>query len=251
MLAASLTAMTLTSLPAATLIYGFNSYAVDGKTVLYTSYSTGAANVGSANFSFDTTAKTEGTASLKMTGTYSYLQTSGYFGPSVAVGKLSANGTTQDFSSINTVISYDYMIENAAAFTSGTAVRVYLYEGGANGTGGTLVASSYQSAFSGNTSSSFLTLTTEVVKTNGTIGTGWTLNTGKTVADLANITYMRTVLAWGTTPTAANVALNYHIDNLQITGAGISIPEPSSVALLMGGLVLLGGIRGLRKAKRA
>lgn len=234
---------------AATLIYDFDAATVGGTTVLYTaSY---VANVSASSYTFDTAVKATGSASLQMQGQYVSTQTFGYFAPFINVGALSVNGSSQNLSLANTSISFEYLIQNSPGFITQGApnsaspnIQIRLFKGGTGsggGAGGTQVATYYTTAGAGNTGDVFLTHSTSVVNGSGNLGSGWTLSTA--FSDLAEISYIRIYMGWSENVTGAfvNSTLNYHLDNLQIAGAGVTaIPEPTSGELVLGGVVLFG-----------
>jgi len=244
LLAGMLSAATLTATSAATLNYGFDSATVDGKTVLNTGDLV-ATNVTGASYSFDTTVKSEGTASFRMTGTTS--SNFGYFSVPVNVGVLSGNGSTQDFSALDTNISFQY--RNDTIGLTGVSFRVRLYKVGASI--GDYVADYYTSSYGGNTGGSFETISFGVLTNPTTLGPGWVgFGTGYSAADLDEIAVIRLQPSWsGGTP---DLSMDYHLDNLVLTGSGISvIPEPSGSALLLGGGLMLSTLFRTSSRKRA
>jgi len=244
---------------AATLIYDFDAATVGGTTVLYTASS--VANVSASSYTFDTSVKATGSASLQMQGQYVNTQTFGYFAPFINIGALSSNGSSQNLSLANTSMSFEYLIQNSPGFITQGApnsaspnIQIRLFKGGTGsggGAGGTQVAAYYTTANAGNTGDVFLTLSTSVVNGSGNLGSGWTLST--TFSDLAEISYIRIYMGWSQNATGAfvNSTLNYHLDNLQVTGAGVTaIPEPTPGELLLGGIALFGCVAFVRRRLR-
>jgi len=242
-LAGMLTVTTLTFTQAATLHYGFDSATVDGQTVLNTANIL-ATNVTSPGYSFDASVKSEGSASFRMTGTTS--SNFGYFSVPVNVGGLSANGTTQDFSALDTNISFQ--LRNDTIGQTGVSFRVRLYKVGASV--GDYVADYYTSAYGGNTGGSFQTISLGVLINPTTLGPGWVgFGAGYSAADLDEIAVIRLQPSWASG--TSGLSMDYHLDNLILTGSGISvIPEPSASALLLGGVLMLSTLSRISARKR-
>ncbi len=227
---------------AATLIYGFDDATAYGKTVLVMG-DIAATNISSTNKTFDTSIYTTGTASLKLTGTAG--SNFGYFSTPIKIGLVSTGGSVQDLNSTSTNISFQYRIANSPEFThdlygSGDPnIRIRLYA--SSDGSGNHVADYYTTANAGNTGGSFLTLSTALLATPSTLASGWSFGSGYGVSDLASIGSMRIILGYSYSTTINSTAIEYHLDDLQVSGNNVTIPESSaSTLILLGGLFLLG-----------
>ena len=245
---AALTAFSGTS-HAATLLFDFDGTTAYGKTVLVMGDIT-ATNISSTTKGFDTTIKAEGTASLKLTGTAG--STFGNFSTPIKIGLVSSGGSVQDLNSTSTNISFQYRIANSPEFThnlygSGDPnIRIRLYA--SSDGSGSYVADYYTTANAGNTGGSFLTLSTALLATPSTLASGWAFGSGYGVSDLASIGSMRIFLGYSYSTTITSTAIDYHLDDLQVSGNNVTIPEPSAGMLtLLGGLLFVGCRRATRQ----
>lgn len=233
----------------ATLNYAFDSTSLNGTTVLNTSNITHT-NIAGTSYSFDTAVKSEGSASFRMTGTGN--STFGSFFVPLSLGLVSQNGSTQDFSSLNTLISFQYNIANTPGFTanqygSGTPnIYIRLFEPGSTTN---FVASYYTNVNAGNTSGSFLTLSTGVLATSTTLKSGWSFGSGFNASNLTDISTLSISLGYSYSSSITLTTLDYHLDNLIVSGDGISVvPEPSVSILVAAGVC--GVIAKLRAGRR-
>lgn len=234
-LATAILAVSLNSAQSAVMTYGFDSATVQGKTVLVTGNII-ATNVSGVGKTFDTTTKAEGTASLYLTGTGG--SNFGYFSTPIKIGLLSTNGVSQDLKTLDANISFQYRIANNPEFThnlygSGDPnIRIRLYQ--SSDGSGNHVADYYTTTNATNTGGNFLTLSTTILASmNGTLVSGWSWGSGFGMNDLSTIGSVRIMLGYSYSLTINSTALDYHLDDLQVSGSNVTmIPEPSTSALV-------------------
>lgn len=190
-------------------------------------------------YTFDTSIKAEGTASLRMEG-----QTGSNYGNlrlTIDVGSIAANELTQDLTANGTALSFRLRTDNLLGTLQNNQVLpdIKLFAGGTLATPADPVARFYRTTLDDSAGGAFVTINQPIKNANGTYGDGYQTGQGD-ITKLNAVKYIQIVYSWSGTVTGSS-SFDVHVDDFRLEGANVTVvPEPVATSLLaVGALGLL------------
>lgn len=229
----------------ASISYNFDSNQASGKTVLDTS-GNNLASPG-AVFTFDSSIKAEGNASLRLQGTNT--QTYGNLTAALDVGSISANESTQDLNGNDTKFTFQLRTDNTLGTLLNSEVLpdIRLYAGGTLSAPDDLVARFYRTNLDDNADGQFVTVEQVIRDAGGALGPGY--QSGGDISKLNVVKYILIAYSWsGANAPSGTNTFDVHLDDFQLNGPNVTaVPEPGTFSVAAGLMTLGLSVRRRRR----